>query len=246
LSTSSRDRLPSSTLTLRSLLGTTAYGLPEKGDGEPNRIEAKKRRVRVQSNSLRGVLDLVAERGEGGGNPRSPSLSATMAVSAETMREEVIRRSELQAAQLLSDKAAQERIDQLSLLTFLSTAADLLRLLCRFQKKTIFPLVEVTKHLSSSLRLAGGSFASSSLLPQRNAGSSSETESLVISMLSEVVPEYVSILPGDAAAGVNYVTVRVNLNTPMGPVRDKLRQIGDESSAEKMKLVRPVARADNK
>jgi hypothetical protein len=245
LSTSSRDRLPSSTLTLRSLLGTTAYGLPEKGDGEPNRIEAKKRRVRVQSNSLREVLDLVAERGEGGGNPRSPSLSA-MAVSAETMREEVIRRSELQAAQLLSDKAAQERIDQLSLLTFLSTAADLLRLLCRFQKKTIFPLVEVTKHLSSSLRLAGGSFASSSLLPQRNAGSSSETESLVISMLSEVVPEYVSILPGDAAAGVNYVTVRVNLNTPMGPVRDKLRQIGDESSAEKMKLVRPVARADNK
>jgi hypothetical protein len=245
LSTLSVDRdFPS---TLRSLLDTTTATEVTKsgpvGD-ELNPTEPKKRRVKVQSNSLREVLDIVAERGEGG-MIRAPPISSA-SLSAEALREEVIRRSDIQTTQLLSEKADQQKIDKLSLLAFLSTAADLLRLFCQFQKKSIFSLAEVTKYLSSSLRLACGSFASSSLLPQSSSNSPSHrTESLVLSMLSEVVPEYVAILPRDAAAGVNFVTVRVNLNTPMGAVRDKLRQMGEEANREKMRLVRDTNQENN-
>lgn len=164
-------------------------------------------------------------------------------VSIDSLREDIVRKSDIIASKLHSDSVTQQRIDRLTVVSFFASAADLIRLLCRCEKRSIFSLLEATKYLSSSLHLnSSPSFACSSPAPHSSFAKAQLPHSLrneyaVIAMLSEAAPEFLTILPSDEANGVSYPTVRVNPVAPMAEVREKLMAMSVSAAREREKLV---------
>lgn len=211
--------------TLESLIVDHRLNLPDRSS-----------KKRVKSNSLMQILDQVSVDRE---NSKPPIITSAE-TSVESLREAVIRRSELQSTKAQLDKGVQQKIDRLSVLSVLQTAGDLIKLLCRLQQKSIFPLQDVLKYLSSSLHLSPTFINSITSFPHLKPPSSYQFEYIILSKLSESVPEYITILPAYELSGVNYVTVRINVSAAMSEIREKLRDLSRKAMLEKKKLMSEV------
>lgn len=191
----------------------------------------------MKSESLRQILDQVATSQEKTKYLPPPTSN----ISVESLRESVICRSRIQSTKAQADLDLQRKIDRLSVTSMLQTTGDLIKLFCRLQQKSIFPLQEVLKYLSSSLHLPPTFLSSLTSLPEIRSPLPYHYEYVLLVKLSEAVPEYLAILPADEANGVPYATVRINLSAPMGDIREKLKELSKKAAVEKKRLLSEVS-----
>jgi hypothetical protein len=242
---------PSSAKTLQSFLDVSVSAPLAAASAAVNTtlgselIPLQPKKVKAKSNSLREVLDLVSSQQNLGVVPFAPLSS----VSIDSLREDVVQRSDINASKQLREFATQQQIDHLTIVSFFATAADLIRLFYRCEKRCIFSLLEIAKCLSSLHLNVSASFttASTPVLPAAFASAKLplylRNEHAVLVLLSEAVPEFLTILPSDEAQGVSFPTVRVNPAAPMAEVREKLLAMSAEAVGERERLVSKLSKS---
>mmetsp|Transcript_23023 Transcript_23023/g.23668 ORF Transcript_23023/g.23668 Transcript_23023/m.23668 type:complete len:200 (-) Transcript_23023:30-629(-) len=143
----------------------------------------------------------------------------------DTLRSDIIKKSQIQIEKVRCEQLAQEQINQLSTAILLPLVVDTLRTLSRSKSKTIFSLDEIVKILTSSLRLHES---------KDNKDNYQVTGLKLVHRLAQEAPEFITIFPADEI--ILYQTVRMNMNAPIADLKVKLKNLSEIASIERDRI----------
>ena len=134
--------------------------------------------------------------------PSNDVISMTGMDNLAQLREKASLRDKSRDLRIAEETKLKEKADTKERLSSLPTVCDALRSKCLGDKRTRVKTAELIRHLMSELSLTP------SELSQR------------LSIISAVVPEFITVIPADDVVGSS--TVQLDLKAPYGPIRKKV------------------------
>ena len=205
----------------------------------------QRKKLKTMSSSLREVIDMVStlQDLESKGNvirslPPLPTTTITTSSQSQTpiqrtisltnqlesLRQEIIHKSEIQIERAKYEESVQEQINHLSIAILLPSVVDTLRTLSHSKSRTIFSFDEIVKILTTSLRLQD----------RKDIKENQMIGVQLIHRLAHEIPEFITIFPIDEV--ISYSTIRLNLSAPIVEIKTKLRGLSEVASLERDRI----------
>ncbi len=202
----------------------------QNGIEADEQTHSQRKRMKISSNSMREIVDLIASVQCLEQKQNMASLSASLSTSGqspsledplEILRRDIAQKSEMMLIRQQREAVAKERLDVLSARFLIPSVCSSLRSLSLSSKKSIFPQEEVERYLSSSVSSTASMSGRSLLL-----------------RCSKDLPEFLTILPADGTCP--YPIVRINMHIPPFDLNEKVMQLKRNATEERESILREI------